>query len=67
MLELAITLEVFFDSDYVSHIPGSVYTSKKSPAAIEKFELFCSDNSHGLTSGNVIGRVWSSFERLLQC
>ncbi len=49
----------------VTNVPGSVYTSRKSPAAIEKLGFVVSDNSMGFMSGKVTGRVWSSLERLL--
>ena len=38
-------------------LPGSWYTSRKSPAAMEKLEL--GGTSEGSTSGNLIGLIWS--------
>ena len=46
------------------NLPFSTYTSRKSPAAIEKLEL--TGKSEGLTSGNSIYCVWSPFLKLLQ-
>ena len=45
-------------------VPGLVYTSRKSPAAIEKSPKV--GRSHGLTSGMLICASWSSYDQVLE-